>query len=562
MTAAALLALAVLAAPPPAAPGAPSGQEVVQVDVGAEVEAAVEKARALIREGSRFEAALNELAPLLAKLFRLTDPKRQLELSSEVFLLKGLAYAGLADDASARREFRNLFELGPDVAKGATKNLFGPRILLLLKQAERESQGLSIDLTLGIITDPPGATVRVDGREAGLSPMIYKTAKAEKIVLEVSLAGYRPVREEVVVDQYEMRRDFVLEFTGLTLVVRSDPPGAKVLLDGQDTGLQTPGSLSQISVGRHQVKLVKETYKEWETWIDSAEGKTEFTVEAKLVGTGYVSAAVVSGTAQSTFRAPTAVAVDRDGNYVVLDASDRKVSVFDNVLKTMTWFDPGLVAEIGLVSPQAVAVDGRNRYFLVDAETHAVFVLNEAGKAPSKWGEFGAGDGQFNTPLGIALDAEANLLVADSGNNRIKKCAPDGRFLGAWAVDGAPRAVTVGPGGKVYVLAGRRILRFSPEGALEATLAAEAGFEDPRGLAVDGAGFLYVADAARSSVTKLDENGAVISTWGSPGSGPGQLAAPSGVAVDAQGRVVVVERDNNRLQVFILGAGPGEGAGP
>jgi DNA-binding beta-propeller fold protein YncE len=81
-------------------------------------------------------------------------------------------------------------------------------------------------------------------------------------------------------------------------------------------------------------------------------------------------------------------------------------------------------------------------------------------------------------------------------------------------------------------------------------------------LAVDGAGFLYVADAARSSVTKLDENGAVISTWGSPGSGPGQLAAPSGVAVDAQGRVVVVERDNNRLQVFILGAGPGEGAGP
>jgi DNA-binding beta-propeller fold protein YncE len=220
------------------------------------------------------------------------------------------------------------------------------------------------------------------------------------------------------------------------------------------------------------------------------------------------------------------------------------------------------VAEIGLVSPQAVAVDGRNRYFLVDAETHAVFVLNEAGKAPSKWGEFGAGDGQFNTPLGIALDAEANLLVADSGNNRIKKCAPDGRFLGAWAVDGAPRAVTVGPGGKVYVLAGRRILRFSPEGALEATLAAEAGFEDPRGLAVDGAGFLYVTDAARSSVTKLDENGAVISTWGSPGSGPGQLAAPSGVAVDAQGRVVVVERDNNRLQVFILGAGPGEGAGP
>jgi len=171
-------------------------------------------------------------------------------------------------------------------------------------------------------------------------------------------------------------------------------------------------------------------------------------------------------------------------------------------------------------------------------------------------GEFGRGEGQFNTPLGIALDAEGNVLVADSGNNRVKKCAPDGRFLGAWEVDAAPRAVAVGPGGKAYVLAGRRILRFSSEGGLEATLAAEAGFEDPRGLAVDGAGFLYVADAARSAVIKLDENGAVVSVWGSPGPGRGQLGSPMGLAIDPQGRVVVVERDNNRLQVFVLGSGP------
>jgi DNA-binding beta-propeller fold protein YncE len=549
--------LVVMASPLPFVRGTAAPQEVAQVNVAGEIEAAVEKARTLIRDEGRFEEALNQLAPLIAKLFRVTDPKKQLDLSSEIFLLKGLAYAGLSDDAASRREFRNLYELGPDVAKAVTKNIFDARILGLLKQAERESQGLSIDFTLGIISDPPGATVRANGQEAGVTPMIFKTSKAAKVDLEVSLPGYKSAREEVLVDQYEMRRDYALEFVGLSLVVRTQPPGAKVLLDGQETGLITNGELTKIPLGRHQVKLVLENYKEWETWIDSAEGKTEFSVETKLVGTGYGSVATISGSAQSAFRSPVAVAIDRDGNYVVADASDRKIGVFDNVLRTMIWWDTGLIAEIGLVSPQGIAVDSRNRYLVTDAESHAVFVLNEAGKTPFKWGSFGSGDDQFNTPLGIAVDPQDNVYVADSGNSRVKKHAVDGRMISAWAVEGNPRAVAVGPKGDVFVLVGRRILKFSTEGDLRGALGEEAGWEDPRGIAVDGGGFLYVAEAGQHKIVKLDEDGKVVSSWGGQGGGPGQLAFPVGLTVDPQGRVVVVERDNHRLQVFALGAGPG-----
>ncbi|MBM3294925.1 MAG: PEGA domain-containing protein [Candidatus Aminicenantes bacterium] len=551
----ALIAALALAVSPAAMSGKPDGGRDGQVDVAAEIEAAIGRARDFIREGRRFEAALNELGPLVAKLFRLADPKRQLGLSAEVFLLKGLAHAGLEDDASARRELRNLFELGPDVAREATKYIFDDRILLLLKQAERESQGLSIDLTLGIISDPPGAVVRIDGREAGVTPMIYQSPKSVKVTLEVALTGYRPVREEVVVDQVEMRRDYVLEFVGLTLVARSRPAGAKVLLDGQETGLTTNGELTGIPLGRHQVKLVKDDYQDWETWIDSADGKSEFVLEAKLVGTGYVCEDVIIGSPEAPVRSPTAVAVDRDGNYVVIGSADRKLGVFDVVLKTLAWWNPGLVAEIGLVSPMGIAVDGRNRYLLTDAETHAVFVLNDPGSPPTRWGEFGSGDDQFNTPLGIAVDSEGLIYIADSGNGRVKKHGPDGAFLAAFAVPGNPRSVAVGLGGKMFVIVGRKILRLSPDGGLEAALEGEAEFKDPRGLSVDASGLVFVADAVRQSIVKMDANGTVVSTWGGEGLGPGQLAGPVGVAVDAQGRVVVVERDNNRIQVFSPGGG-------
>ena len=455
---------ALLAAAPSAVRPAGAAQEAVQVDVAADIEAQIDKARTLIREDRRFEEALDVLAPLIAKLFRVTDSKKQIDLSAEIFLLRGLAFAGLSDDVSSRREFRNLYEIGPDTAKSVTKNIFDARIMFLLKQAERESQGLSIDFNLGIISDPPGASIKVDGADAGVTPSIYKTSKSAKVVLEIFKPGYKTVRDEVQVDQYELRRDYVLEFVGMRLVLRSRPPGAKVVLDGQDTGLVTDGELTKIPLGRHQVKLLRENYKEWETWIDSAEGKTDFDFEAKLVGTGYVSVQILTGTETNPLKSPTAVALDREGNFVVTDESERKIAIFDNATKTMMGWDPGLMAEIGLVVPGGVAVDSRNRYFVTDAERHVVVILNDPGRAPAKWGGFGSGDDQFNTPLGIAIDAQDAVYIADSGNLRIKKYASDGRFLKSWAVDAQPRAVAAGPDGVICVLSGLRVLRFSSEG--------------------------------------------------------------------------------------------------
>jgi tripartite motif-containing protein 71 len=70
------------------------------------------------------------------------------------------------------------------------------------------------------------------------------------------------------------------------------------------------------------------------------------------------------------------------------------------------------------------------------------------------------------------------------------------------------------------------------------------------GVAVDRGGNVYVADSGNNSVWVFDSGGNFVRTWGSYGSGDGQLNGPSGVAVDSDGNVYVADGYNNRIQVF------------
>src|SRR3954451_19030992 len=190
-------------------------------------------------------------------------------------------------------------------------------------------------------------------------------------------------------------------------------------------------------------------------------------------------------------------------------------------------------------------------------------------------GTAGTGDGQFSIPYGVAVDGFGNLSVADTGNNRIQKLSPAGRFLAKWGTAGkgngeftSPRGVVVDDAGNVYVAdhdnnrvqklspTGRFLARWGKNGGDGTPGSGDAEFIQPRGMAVDHAGHLYVAEKANNRVQELTTDGRFARRWGAgggdgtPGIGPGEFRLPYTVAIDGAGNLWVSDACNNRVQTF------------
>jgi peptidylglycine monooxygenase len=101
------------------------------------------------------------------------------------------------------------------------------------------------------------------------------------------------------------------------------------------------------------------------------------------------------------------------------------------------------------------------------------------------------------------------------------------------------------------------VLKVTPEGRVVLTLghrgrpALQAPFNHPADVAVSPAGEIYVADGyGNSSVHRFSADGRHLSSWGTPGAGRAQFTTPHGIWVDPQNRVLVADRENNRVQLF------------
>jgi len=539
----------------------PSG--IVQVDIAAEIAARIDKAREVLRDGGKFDEVLNLLAPLLPRLMMVSDAKQRVELSSEVFLLRGMALVGLGDETSARREFRSLYELGMETAKAATKNVFDPKIVSLLKQAEREKQGLSTDYTLGIVSDPPEAIIRINGREIGSTPFLFKAVRPGKVVVELDREGYRPIRDDVTIDQNETRREYTLEYIGLTIRIRSIPPGADIVLDGRETGLATNTELPGLPLGPHKIRLSFPAHRIWETKVESSPGKSLIEVEARLVASHYVPDGEWGGLESSLLKSPTVMAVAKPGVYAVADASDSKIKMIDRSGALLWSADPGAMAELGLLWIGGLIVDRAGDIIVGDPENHGLIKWNSEGKLLGRWGSFGAGAEEFNTPLGLAGDEDGRIYVADSGNHRVKILSPEGtliKILGDPNIDpgrfNGPRAVAV-VGPTIFILDAARVQKFSREGAFQSAWTPQGPdgepVENPLGLGVDEAGCVYLTESKSSRIFKFDSEGVPICVWGKAGMESGELGEPWGILDDGTGRIFVVERGNHRIQIFAAG---------
>ena len=128
--------------------------------------------------------------------------------------------------------------------------------------------------------------------------------------------------------------------------------------------------------------------------------------------------------------------------------------------------------------------------------------------------------GQLDQPRAAALDKDGNLYVADTNNKRVVKYSPAGEPVGTWGDFVEPLGLVVDSGGRSSSLDSEPgwLKRYSADGKLiEQFGGPDAKFYHPRGLAIDAADNLYVADTGGGRVVKFNSKGEQVAVIGQRG---------------------------------------------
>ncbi len=330
------------------------------------------------------------------------------------------------------------------------------------------------------------------------------------------------------------------------------------------------------------------------------------------------------------FSAPAGLAVDSGNNLWVVDNGHNCIKKFSSSGSFLTQFGSEGTGAGQLKSPYNLAISSMGNLLVTDAGNNRVEEFQPSGAFVRQFGTQGSGSSQFIEPRSLAFGAGNTLFVDDAGNHRIAHwqnaeldpqsgvakvqikvdgevvkpenapgCATkDCELSGEWPLkasqysDGAHTVEVTATDGvglssptqKVPIvlnpdrtppslfLSGSMTEQASlgttrPRYALNlkaSDFATSAGFSSsfgtagtgngqlshPADAAVDSKGNLWVIDKGNNRLEKFNEKGEYLAKYGTAGTGNGQLSAPSAVAIDSEGSLWVADTGNNRIEKF------------
>jgi sugar lactone lactonase YvrE len=297
-----------------------------------------------------------------------------------------------------------------------------------------------------------------------------------------------------------------------------------------------------------------------------------------LAGAGY--SGVEEGPAlQASFSDPFGVAIDSLGNIFVADggASNRirritPSGVVDTIAGSEEGFADGLAPESRFNTPSGLVIDKSGNIIVADTSNNRIRKIDGRGRVSTLAGsgEVGLRDGpsneaQFDGPVGLAIDGDGNIYVADTYNDAIRKISTGGMvttiaggvagYVDAGTADAlfdTPSGVAVDEEGNIFVAdtGNDAIRKITAQNEVITFAGSDVEFDRPLGIVATHDGFLFVTEEGGGRVRRITPEAQVTTLAGSsPGYADAtgdraQFSRPSGMAIDREGNLYVADAQN------------------
>jgi len=324
----------------------------------------------------------------------------------------------------------------------------------------------------------------------------------------------------------------------------------------------------------------------------------QYTISA-FAGTGTAGFSGDGSAASSAqLSSPGGMAFDSSGNLYIADSvnqvirkiSGGNISTVAGTSGTGGFAGDGKAATSAeLRDPSGVAVDSSGNIYIADTGNHVIRMVSTSGTISTIAGDnIGgyAGDtgaavnAELEFPSSVAVDSSGNIYIADSGNNVIREVTGGviNTILGAGITStllADPESILLDGKGNLYICEGDglHVLKFALATSTVTVIAGDgnvgfsgdfgpatdATLNDPKSIALDSNGYLYIADTNNNRIRKVSLDGDIttIAGLGPPAyggnGGPAAKAllwAPHGLAVDGSGNVYVADTENQVIRLL------------